>query len=153
MRAVVGMVHNNTFETYLYKLVPGAWETLCLPDRASSLATQTYLTGNKQGISQASAVKHRFPSCRQAAYQVPLNYWQKKERGRTWIWNEIVYLSCRRSERLSCQQHFGEKLVVPRCLQKKIHVLQASPSPIPIMFQSWLAFEDIENWALPGADI
>lgn len=96
MRAVAGMSHSNSFETYLYKLVPGTWETLCLIDRALSLATQTYLTGKEQGISQASAVKPRFPSCRQAAYQVPLNSWQEEETGRTWIWDEIVYLSCRR---------------------------------------------------------
>ena len=82
-----------------------------------------YLTGNKQGISQASPVKSQFPSCRQTAYQVPLNPWQEKDSGRTWIWNEIVYWSCRRSARLSCQQHFGERLTVPRCLQKKILIL------------------------------
>lgn len=91
-------------------------------DRALSLATQTYLTGNKQVISQASAIKPWFPSCWQAAYQVPLNPWWEKDSGRTWIWNEIVYWSGR-SVRLSCQQHFSEKLSVPGCLQKKIHTL------------------------------
>lgn len=123
MRAVADTGHNNSFEIYLYKLVPGAWETLCLIDRALSLATQTYLTGKEQGVSQASAVKPRFPSCRQAAYHVPLNPWREKDSGGTWIWNEIVYWACGRSVRLSSQQHFGEKLSVPRCPQAKICML------------------------------
>lgn len=96
LRAVAGMGHNNSFETYLYKLVPGAWETLYRIDRVLFLATQAYLTGNKQGIFQAPAVKPWFPSCRQAAYQVPLNPWGGKDSGRTWIWNEMVYWSCKK---------------------------------------------------------
>lgn len=72
MRAVAGVGHNNSFEIYLYKLVPGVWKTLCLIDRALSLATRVYLTRNEQRLSKASAVKPQFPSCRQAAYKVPL---------------------------------------------------------------------------------
>lgn len=56
-RAVAGMGHNNSFERYFYKLVSGGWDILYLIDGTLSLATQTYLIGNKQGISQASAVK------------------------------------------------------------------------------------------------
>lgn len=51
-----------------------------------------------------------------------LNSWWE-EIGRTWIWNEVVYLSYRRPVRLSYKQNFSEKLVVLRCLQKKIHML------------------------------
>lgn len=64
MRAVSGMGYNNPFETNLYQLMPGACETLLHVDRALWLVRQTYLPGNEQGISEVSAGKHRFPTCR-----------------------------------------------------------------------------------------